>query len=129
MQIHLKFRILGHYRWDDSFYEYLGFFTGRPYGQAIIRFSIKFRKVIANKAVKGPIVISFTKTDLIVAKAYSLASLIAGQVAAALGDKNDKCGGLGRNGAQKTPEAAGAVLLAFKQALSFDGRQTAQFEC
>ncbi|MDP1665044.1 MAG: hypothetical protein Q8L79_07935 [Methylobacter sp.] len=71
-----------------------------------------FRKVVTNKTVKGPTVISFTKNDLAVGKAYPLASLIAGQVAAELGDKNDKYGGLGRNGAQKTPEATEGKLLA-----------------
>lgn len=74
-----------------------------------------FRKVVTNKAVKGATVISFTKNDLAVGKAYPLASLIAGQVAADLGDKNDKYGGLGRNGAQKTPEATDGVLLALNK--------------
>lgn len=74
-----------------------------------------FRKVVTDKAVKGPTVISFTKNDLAVGKAYPLASLIAGQVAADLGDKNDKYGGLGRNGAQKTPEATDGVLLALNK--------------
>jgi hypothetical protein len=74
-----------------------------------------FRKVVTKKAVKGPTVISYTKNDLAVGKAYPLASLIAGQVAADLGDKNDKYGGLGRNGAQKTPEATVGVLLALNK--------------
>ena len=74
-----------------------------------------FRKVVTKKAVKGPTVISYTKNDLAVGKAYPLASLIAGQVAADLGDKNDKYGGLGRNGAQKTPEATDGVLLALNK--------------
>jgi hypothetical protein len=39
--------------------------------------------------------------------AYPLASRIAQQVAAALGDENDPYGGMGRNGAQHTAEAAG----------------------
>jgi len=50
-----------------------------------------------------------------VGKAYPLASLIAGQVAADLGDKNDKYGGLGCNGAQKTPEATDGFLLALNK--------------
>ena len=74
-----------------------------------------FRKIVANKAVKGSTVISFTKNDLAVGKAYPLASLLAGQVAADLGDENDKYGGLGRNGAQKTPEATNGVLLALNK--------------
>ena len=45
--------------------------------------------------------------------AYPLASRLSGDQAAALGDKNDKFGGLGRNGAQKMEagEAIEAALL------------------
>jgi hypothetical protein len=71
-----------------------------------------FRKVMDGRAVRGPGLVSFTKNDLAVGKAYPLASLIAGQAAAALGDENDKYGGIGRNGALKTPEASSGVLLA-----------------
>jgi hypothetical protein len=39
-----------------------------------------------------------------VGSAYPLASRLAGFAASALGDKNDRYGGIGRNGAQKTPE-------------------------
>jgi hypothetical protein len=39
--------------------------------------------------------------------AYPLASRIARQNAAALGDANDPYGGMGRNGAQRTAEAEG----------------------
>lgn len=70
-----------------------------------------FRRVIINKTVTGPIMISCTRNDKAVGKMYPLASLIAGQIAAALGDKNDKYGGIGRNGAQKTPEASEGILL------------------
>ena len=70
-----------------------------------------FRKVIAGKTVSGPTLITCTQNDMAVGKMYPLASLLAGQVAAALGDKNDKYGGIGRNGAQKTPEASDGTLL------------------
>jgi hypothetical protein len=40
-----------------------------------------------------------------------MASRIMNQVAAALGDANDKFGGMGRNGAQHTPEAFDDTLL------------------
>jgi len=69
-----------------------------------------FRRVVTSQAVSGPTVISCTQNDIPVGKIYPLASLIAGQVASALGDKNDKYGGLGRNGAQKTPEASDGTL-------------------
>jgi hypothetical protein len=60
-----------------------------------------FRKVIDEQRVKGPILVTYTKNDKAVGVAYPIASRLAGQVAAALGDENDRFGGLGRNGAQK----------------------------
>jgi hypothetical protein len=71
-----------------------------------------FRQVVANKMVGGPVVITCTRNDRAVGLAYPLASLIAGQAAAEIGDKNDLYGGMGRNGAQKTPEATDGTLLA-----------------
>ena len=62
--------------------------------------------------VAGPVVITCTQNDRAVGLAYPLASLLAGQAAAELGDKNDLYGGMGRNGAQKTPEAHDGTLLA-----------------
>jgi len=44
--------------------------------------------------------------------AYPLASRLARQAASWLGDANDRYGGIGRNGAQKTPESVTAALLA-----------------
>lgn len=70
-----------------------------------------FRSVIADKKVTGPILITHTGNDLAVGIAYAIASRIAGQVAAAVGDANDLYGGIGRNGAQKTPEAVPGELL------------------
>ena len=70
-----------------------------------------FRSMITGKAVKGPALITHTDNDRAVGLAYPLASRIARQVASGLGDKNDKYGGIGRNGAQKTPEAKEGVLL------------------
>lgn len=71
-----------------------------------------FRKVVTGKKVRGPILVTCTKNDTAVGIAYPLASRLAGQNAAALGDENDVYGGLGRNGAVKTPEAVKASLLA-----------------
>ena len=78
-----------------------------------------FRRVVANQMVAGPVVITCTQNDRAVGLAYPLASLIAGQVAAELGDKNDLYGGMGRNGAQKTPEANDGTLLAVGGAYAF----------
>ena len=73
-----------------------------------------FRPVIDKKRVKGALIATHTKNDAAVGIAYPLASRISGTVAAALGDENDKYGGLGRNGAQQMNpgEAIGAELLA-----------------
>jgi pimeloyl-ACP methyl ester carboxylesterase len=66
-----------------------------------------FRPVISEKRASGPIIVTHTKSDSAVGVAYPLASRIANQVAAALGDANDPYGGMGRNGAQRTKEAEG----------------------
>ena len=59
--------------------------------------------------ISGPIVITHTKNDTAVGIAYPLARASPARHAAALGDENDPYGGMGRNGAQHTPEAeAGA---------------------
>jgi len=68
-----------------------------------------FRAIIDHKRVSGPIIITHTKNDRAVGIAYPLASRIAGQNAAALGDQNDPYGGMGRNGAQNTAEVMGTA--------------------
>ncbi len=65
-----------------------------------------FRGVVTGGKVSGPILISHTIKDLAVGLAYAVASRIARQNASAVGDADDPFGGLGRNGAQHTPEAA-----------------------
>lgn len=60
-----------------------------------------FRNVVDGRRVSGPIIITHTKNDKAVGFAYPIASRLAGQVAAGLGDENDRFGGIGRNGAQK----------------------------
>lgn len=73
--------------------------TGHPVGV--------FRRVVAAPPrLSGPLLVSHTSRDLAVGLAYPLASRIAGQNAARLGDASDPYGGLGRNGAQGTPEAS-----------------------
>lgn len=70
-----------------------------------------FRSVIAVPKIGGVTSITHSVHDTAVGIAYPLASRIMNQVAAALGDANDKFGGMGRNGAQHTPEAFDDVLL------------------
>jgi hypothetical protein len=79
-----------------------------------------YRSVIGDKRISGPIIITHTKNDRAVGLAYPLASRLARQVAAAVGDRNDPYGGMGRNGAQYTKEAdQGTSLGPVGQAYSF----------
>jgi len=71
-----------------------------------------FRRLVSDRMVKGPVLISCTVNDTAVGLAYPIASKIMRQAASRLGDKDDPYGGLGRNGAQKTPEAVDRFLLA-----------------
>jgi hypothetical protein len=80
-----------------------------------------FRKVVTGKKVRGPILVTCTKNDKAVGIAYPLASRLGGQNAAAFGDENDAYGGIGRNGAIKTPEAIKGTLLATNSAYTFAG--------
>jgi hypothetical protein len=70
-----------------------------------------FRRVVIEQGVTGPILITHTVNDRAVGLAYPLAVRISRDDAAGLGDKNDRFGGIGRNGAQHTPEAQDGLLL------------------
>jgi predicted alpha/beta hydrolase family esterase len=60
-----------------------------------------FRAVVDNKRVNGPIVVTHSVKDKAVGVAYPMASRLNGDTTSGLGDKNDKFGGIGRNGAQQ----------------------------
>jgi hypothetical protein len=82
-----------------------------------------FRRVVTDPArVRGPLIITFTSKDKAVGLAYPIASRIARQVASAFGDANDPYGGLGRNGAQKTPGSQVVALAQTGSAYSFAAR-------
>ena len=70
-----------------------------------------FRPVILDQVVRGPILITHSVKDKAVGQAYPLASMLARQDASALGDGESRWGGIGRNGARKTPEAIDVNLL------------------
>jgi hypothetical protein len=70
-----------------------------------------FRSVVSEKKVKGPVLISHTVKDLAVGIAYAVASKLSGVNAAAFGGPEDRFGGIGRNGAQSTPEAENSTPL------------------
>lgn len=70
-----------------------------------------FRKVVDEKKVGGPILITHSDKDRAVGVAYPLASRLNQDDRMALGDANDRFGGIGRNGAQKTDEAVKVTML------------------
>lgn len=82
-----------------------------------------FRSVVSGRRISGPVLITCTANDVAVGLAYPLASLIAGQNASGIGDANDPFGGIGRNGAQHTPEAQQGTLGAVGSAYSFDAEK------
>ena len=79
--------------------------------------------------VRGVTAITFTAKDKAVGLAYPLASRIARQIAAALGDANDPYGGLGRNGAQKTPGTQVVTLQGVTSPYSFAARGIYNLDC
>lgn len=64
-----------------------------------------FRRVVTQSNVAGPILITHTKNDKAVGIAYPLASRVNLDDSTGIGGENDRFGGIGRNGAQITPEA------------------------
>ena len=64
-----------------------------------------FRDVIETQIVRGPIVSTFSKLDSVVGTAYALASRLAQDRLQAIGDAADPYGGIGHNGALRTPES------------------------
>jgi hypothetical protein len=70
-----------------------------------------FRKVVEDKKVKGPILITHSVKDVAVGKAYPIASKLSGDDAATFGGPESRFGGIGRNGAQFTPEADNSIPL------------------
>ncbi len=64
-----------------------------------------FRQVVEGHKIAGPIVITHTANDKAVGLAYAIASRVARQAASNVGDGQDLYGGIGRNGAVRTPEA------------------------
>jgi len=80
-----------------------------------------FRSVVVDERVRGPVLVTHSDRDLAVALAYPLASRLARKDSTAIGAASDRYGGLGRNGAQKTPEAVEASLLASGERYRFAG--------
>lgn len=64
-----------------------------------------FRAALETGRFTGPLVVTHTVNDKAVGLAYAIASRLARQAASGLGGPDDLYGGIGRNGALKTPEA------------------------
>ena len=61
-----------------------------------------FVAALSNGRIPGPVVITHTQNDRAVGLAYAIASRLAGQAGAAVGDKSDLYGGIGANGSLGT---------------------------
>lgn len=72
-----------------------------------------FRDVIAKQVVRGPLLSTYSAMDEVVGKVYAIASRLAHDNVKAIGDSHDEFGGIGRNGALRTPES---VFLELHQA-------------
>ena len=79
--------------------------------------------VTAPPHVGGPVILTFTRNDKAVGTAYAIASRLAKQIGAGLGDENDPYGGIGRNGALKTPGNVVGTLRDVGGAYTFTGDQ------
>ncbi|MEO8025461.1 MAG: hypothetical protein ABI823_03260 [Bryobacteraceae bacterium] len=88
-----------------------GAFSHHAFSPSVGGGSGAFREVLTHKQVAGPILATHTRNDKAVGLAYALAARAAGQEAAFLGDASDRFGGIGSNGARKTPEALDQSLL------------------
>ena len=60
-----------------------------------------FRPMVDDRRIKGPILVTHTRNDTAVGRAYPIASRISGSNAASLGGPDDEFGGIGSNGAQR----------------------------
>ena len=70
-----------------------------------------FRKVLTENKITGALLITHTRADRAVGLAYALASRLAGQTGSNVGGIDSLYGGLGGNGAQKTPEIDNTINL------------------
>jgi len=69
-----------------------------------------FREVVDAQIVNGPLISTFSRRDVVVGTAYSVASRLAHDNLQSIGDASDPYGGIGHNGAQRTPESTTTPL-------------------
>ena len=83
-----------------------------------------FRRVVKEGRVAGPVLVTHAFHDRAVGFAYPIASRLAGQAGASFGGANDYFGGIGCNGALKTPECAPpGELLAVNTEYNFSAKK------
>jgi hypothetical protein len=70
-----------------------------------------FRRGLDATRLVGPMMVTHSARDRAVGLAYPIASRLRNQVASGIGDASDPYGGIGRNGAQKTPEVVANLQL------------------
>jgi hypothetical protein len=79
-----------------------------------------FRNVIESRIVRGPMISTFSRLDLVVGKAYAVVSRLAHDNLTAIGDATDPYGGIGHNGAQRTVESKTIALQQAPQPYAFE---------
>jgi len=89
----------------EAAFSHFGFSPNNGQGQVGF-----FRDVIGKKIVTGPIIETFSAQDTVVGYVYAIASRLANDNVKAIGDATDPFGGIGRNGAQATPESTSEIL-------------------
>jgi hypothetical protein len=95
-------------------FSHFGFSPGAGWGQPGF-----FRDVITARAVSGPVISTFSKHDSVVGLAYAVASRLAHDRLQTIGDASDPYGGIGHNGAQRTPESVSEDLHEAGEPYSF----------
>lgn len=98
----------------EAAFSHYGFSPDNGHGSAGL-----FVPVAQTGVVKGAFISTFSAQDSVVGVVYAVASRLAGDNVKAIGDAADQFGGIGRNGAQRTPQADFAKLHAAGQPYTF----------
>ena len=89
----------------EAAFSHFGFSPNNGFGKAGY-----FRDVMEKRGVKGPLLATYSAQDMAVGTDFAVTSRLNGNTTSAIGDENDPYGGIGRNGALKTPESTVMVL-------------------
>ena len=89
----------------EAAFSHFGFSPNNGFGKAGY-----FRDVMEKKGVKGALLATYSAQDVAVGTDFAITSRLNGNTTSAVGDENDPYGGIGRNGALKTPESTVMIL-------------------